>query len=251
MNNNIFNYTETMQEADEYKMGRRALLPAIYNEQRPNQMPIPRCDFNSSPHSHLQSNEINSTVSSTESETTNVSDSTFGDNSNASDLGLVDLFETSLNHEENLVSSTELLVSFDSVDIQTNLETIDPLIIMPEDVKLNIEFLQMSLQDAEFVENILDVEEDTNRDVCESESQQSNNKSVGEDSEVSNDVEKLVNWEQIDGEGEIFIVPCENMPKPCIKHIDFSVKIDDVISNKIPFATSVSLVFFDLLLFPH
>lgn len=36
MNNNIFNYTETMQEADEYKMGRRALLPAIYNEQRLN-----------------------------------------------------------------------------------------------------------------------------------------------------------------------------------------------------------------------
>lgn len=269
MINNIFNYADKKQEAAEYKLGRRTLLPATYNEQRPNQMPIPRCEFNSS--SHLQSNEIDSTVASTESETTNASNSTFGDYSNESDLGLACLFDTSLNHEENVVSSTELLVSIDSVDIQPNFEAIDPLIIMPEDVKPDIEFLQMNLQDAEFIKDIFDVEEEanrddfvvesrqinnesvvnvsivekeTNRDGSESESRQTNKESVGEESEVSNDVENPVNWEQIDGEGEIFMAPCENMPKPCIKHVDFSVKIDDVISSKMPFATSVSSRYF-------
>lgn len=273
MNNNVFNYAETIQEAAEYRLGRRAVLPAVYNEQRPNQMPIPRCEFNASSLSHLQSNEIDSTVSSTESEATNASDCTFGDYSNASDFDLSGLFDTSLNGEANVVSTTEQLVPFEPDDIETNFEAIDPLIIMPEDVKPDIEFLKMNSQDAEFIENILGVEEETNRDGSvvdesvsnvsivenrthrdgpESEHRESNKESVEAEKDVSNDIENPVNWEQIDGEGEIYMALCENMPKPCIKHVDFSVKMDDVISSKMPFATSVSSHFilsFKFLLF--
>lgn len=63
-------FSESEEEAYAFKSFRRAQMPAVYNEKRPLQQPIPRCEFVPRLNNeNIQSNEINSSVNETEFDT--------------------------------------------------------------------------------------------------------------------------------------------------------------------------------------
>lgn len=237
MNENFYP-TETVEQAENYKLGRRANLPAVYKPERTNEQPIPHCDFisNSSDLSTHQFSEMSSDVINTESDTTE------------STISLAGLFD-GVSDCENSVSVAEHLVPMASLDIHF----VEENDLLAEDVKPIIE-CKINEEDAEAIENIFAIEHvfgiddlPAMNDVDESyqdlavEEYGSNNEEVeaaaGDGSEKPNE---NVDWEPIGGGDEIYIAHCQEMPKPSIDHVDLSVKCNDIVSGKMLFAAAVS-----------
>lgn len=229
-------FLESKEEANEYKTIRRAQIPATYNENRPNEQPIPRCEFTSrSCNENMQSNEINSTVTETESDTSDSS-------SMVSFAGLYD----SYSNDESMVSSSEPLVELASLEIHPYEAAVDPLLVS-EDIKPIIDFNKMNEQDAENIENILIIEDifgiGEEQETCGGLACQPNEIDTPPNRQEENDKNgQGINWEPINGDDDdILIAPCEKMPKPHVKHVDITMKSNDIISGKmLLFGTDVS-----------